>query len=92
MFPFARIPFARARLSTKFSCKSGSYCILLKMKILFVMLKVLFFSTMKLKLYFILNYHLMDVNKINIDVINYNIAIDKLSWNNFIISILVINT
>ena len=27
VFPFARIPFARARLSTKFSCKSGPYCI-----------------------------------------------------------------
>ena len=47
---------------------------------------------MKFKLYFILNYGLMDVNKINIDVINYDIAIEKLSWNNFLISILVINT
>ena len=38
-----------------------------------------FKTTMKLKLYFILNYGLMDINKINVDVINYNIATNKLS-------------
>ena len=31
MFPFAQIPFARARLSTKFSCKSGPYCNVLRL-------------------------------------------------------------